>query len=141
MAPFLQLLARSFNSIYSKFSIIYTLYHSIWFTSHGVQSRSGNTPGVNLPNFPKTNLPPVSLFFSKAVLQLCGPILLARQITSKLVSSFHSCRRIVKESPLSRPPRPGSPSAGCPATWLLCEQPSTPSAGRPPSTPWQRRLL
>ena len=63
------------------------------------------------------------------------------KITSKLVSSFHSCKRKVIESSLSRPPRPGSPSAGRRATWLPCEQPSAPSAGRPPSTPRQGRLL
>ena len=99
-----------------KFSVIYTLYHSLWFTSHGVQSRSGNTPGVNLPNYPKTNLPPVS----SAVIQLFGPMTLARQITSKLVSSFHSCKRKVIESSLSHPLRPGSPSASRRATWLPC---------------------
>ena len=90
---------------------------------------------------PESKLPPVSLFFSAAVLQLCGPIPLARQVPANLVKSFHSSKRIVAESSRSRPPRPGSPSAGRRAAWLPCMQPSAPFAGRPPSTPWQRRLL
>ena len=97
-------------------------------------------PWCHLPTT-QNKLPPVSLFFSAAFLQLCGPISLARQVPANLVSSFHSCKRIVTDSSRSRPPRPGSPSAGRRATWLPCEQPSTPSAGQPPSTPWQRRLI
>ena len=43
------------------------------------QSHLGNPPGVTLPYHPKTNLPPVSRFFSTSILQLCGPIPLANQ--------------------------------------------------------------
>ena len=45
------------------------------------------------------------------------------------------------ESFLSPPPCHCSPSASRRTPWLPCEQPSTPSAGRPSSNPWQGRLL
>ena len=54
-------------------------------------------PWCHLPTT-QNKLPPVSLFFSAAFLQLCGPISLARQVPANLVSSFHSCKRIVTES-------------------------------------------
>ena len=127
----------SFNSIYSSFSVIYTRIFLVFKSRCSFPNRW--SPLVPSTHYPKTatRLP----VLSAAVLQRCGPLPLARQVPANIVSSLHSCKRIVGESSRSRPTRPGSPSAGRRAAWLPCKQPSAPSAGRSPRSPGQRRLL
>ena len=54
---------------------MYMLYHTIWFTSHGVHSQSGVTPGATCPQ-PENETATRLHVLSSSVLQQCGSLTL-----------------------------------------------------------------
>ena len=86
----LTLFIQSFSVLCTCYIILFGLWVKLFIPNQV-------SPLVSPAHYPKTNLPQVSLFFSTVVFQLHGPIPIVRQIPANLVSSFYSCKRIVRE--------------------------------------------